>query len=37
MKVVLSTVGKFHAFDLARELHTHGALESIFTGYPRFK
>lgn len=30
-------MGKFHAFDLARELYAHGALEAIFTGYPRFK
>lgn len=37
MKVVLSTVGTFHVFDLARELHSRGALEAIFTGYPRFK
>ncbi len=37
MKVVLSTIGKFHTFDLARELWSHGALAAIFTGYPRFK
>jgi glycosyltransferase involved in cell wall biosynthesis len=37
MKVAISTLGKFHAFDLARELHARGALESIFTGYPNFK
>ena len=37
MKVVLSTVGKFHTFDLARELNTHGALEAVFSGYPAFK
>jgi glycosyltransferase involved in cell wall biosynthesis len=37
MRVVLSTAGKFHTFDLARELHARGALASIFTGYPRFK
>jgi len=37
MKVAISTIGKFHAFDLARELHARGALESIFTGYPIFK
>lgn len=37
MKVVLSTIGKFHTFDLARELHQHGHLQAIFTGYPRFK
>lgn len=37
MKVVLSTIGKFHTFDLARELHRHEALEAIFTAYPEFK
>jgi len=35
--VVLSTIGKFHTFDLARELYANGALAAIFTGYPRFK
>jgi len=37
MKVALSTPGKFHTFDLARELHARGALSCVFTGYPRFK
>lgn len=37
MRVVLSTIGKFHTFDLARELEHRGALTSLFTGYPRFK
>lgn len=37
MKIALSTVGKFHTFDLARELHARGALAGIFTGYPHFK
>jgi starch synthase len=37
MKVVLSVPGKFHTFDLARELHARAALSTIFTGYPRFK
>lgn len=37
MKVVLSTLGKFHTFDLARELFRHDALVAVFTGYPRFK
>ncbi|WP_317201419.1 glycosyltransferase [Janthinobacterium sp.] len=37
MKVVLSTIGKFHTFDLARQLERRGALSAIFTGYPRFK
>ncbi|MBT9463095.1 glycosyltransferase family 4 protein [Hydrogenophaga sp.] len=37
MKVALSVIGKFHTFDLARELHAHGALAVVLTGYPRFK
>jgi alpha-maltose-1-phosphate synthase len=37
MKVALSTIGKFHTFDLARQLHAQAALAAIFTGYPRFK
>jgi glycosyltransferase involved in cell wall biosynthesis len=37
MRVALSTIGKFHTFDLARELHAHGALRAVYTGYPRFK
>lgn len=36
-KVVLSTIGKFHSFDLARQLHVRNALQAIFTGYPSFK
>ncbi|MES2091915.1 MAG: glycosyltransferase family 4 protein [Pseudomonadota bacterium] len=37
MNVVLSVPGKFHTFDLARELHSRQSLGAIFTGYPRFK
>jgi hypothetical protein len=37
MKVAVSTIGKFHTFDLARELRRQDALAAIFTGYPRFK
>lgn len=37
MKIALSTPGKFHTFDLARELHSRGVLEAVFTGYPSFK
>lgn len=37
MKVALSTIGKFHTFDLARDLYARGALSVILTGYPRFK
>jgi len=37
MKVVLSSIGKFHTFDMARELLEHDALMRIYTGYPEFK
>jgi starch synthase len=37
MKVVLSTIGKFHTFDLARELVKRKVLYEIHTGYPGFK
>ncbi|MCO5397479.1 glycosyltransferase family 4 protein [Ralstonia soli] len=37
MKIVLSTIGKFHTFDLARELYARGHELTVFTGYPRFK
>ncbi len=37
MKVVMSSVGKFHSFDLARQLHRRGQLLRIHTGYPMFK
>ncbi len=37
MRVVLSTIGKFHSFDLARQIHERGALTAIFSGYPWFK
>ena len=37
MKAVLTTLGKFHSFDLARQLHARGALRMIYSGYPRFK
>ncbi len=37
MKVVLSVLGKFHTFDLARELYARGSLSRVFTGYPRYK
>ncbi len=37
MKIALSTIGKFHTFDLARELYKHGLLQVLFTGYPMFK
>jgi starch synthase len=37
MKVALSTIGRFHTFDLARELYRHNTLAGIWSGYPRFK
>jgi starch synthase len=37
MRVVVSTIGKFHTFDLARELLHQNVLAAVFTGYPRFK
>lgn len=36
-RVVQCCVGRFHHFDLARELHRRGAEVSVFTGYPRWK
>jgi glycosyltransferase involved in cell wall biosynthesis len=37
MKVTLSTLGKFHSFDLARQLYSRGALRAIYSAYPAFK
>jgi glycosyltransferase involved in cell wall biosynthesis len=37
MKVSLSTIGKFHTFDLGRQLQHRQALAAIYTGYPAFK
>jgi glycosyltransferase involved in cell wall biosynthesis len=37
MRVVLSTIGRFHTFDLARQIHRRGALTAIFSGYPWFR
>lgn len=37
MKVVLGTHGRFHIFDLARELQRHGVFGGIWTSYPRQK
>lgn len=37
MRIVVSAQGKFHHFDLARELHARGHLATLFTGYPRWK
>jgi starch synthase len=37
MRIILSTIGKFHSFDLARQMHKRGALTAIYSGYPWFK
>ncbi|WP_102227267.1 glycosyltransferase family 4 protein [Acidimangrovimonas sediminis] len=34
MKVVLSTVGRFHIFPLAREFEKLGVLERVYSGFP---
>ena len=34
MKVTIVVGGRWHAFDLARELHKHGHLLRIITNYP---
>src|SRR5436309_15330034 len=37
LRVVLATIGRFHSFDLARQMHKRSALAAIFSGYPWFK
>ncbi|NOQ14160.1 MAG: glycosyltransferase [Methyloprofundus sp.] len=37
MKVNIGVVGRFHAFDLARELKRHDLLNKLITTYPKFK
>ena len=37
VQVTIVVGGRWHAFDLARELHALGALHRIVTNYPRFK
>lgn len=36
MKVVISVHGRFHGFDLARELHCRNMLAAVLTTYPVF-
>ena len=36
MKVTIVVGGRWHAFDLARELHRHGHLHRLITNYPRW-
>lgn len=37
MKVCLSVPGRFHGFDLARELNKRGVLDCLITSYPKYK
>lgn len=37
MKVVASSIGKFHLFDLVKKLDEAGVDTTLFTGYPKFK
>jgi len=36
VKVAVSVMGRFHAFDLAAELERRGHLQQLVTSYPRF-
>ncbi len=37
MRVCISSVGRFHTFDLAREVARRGHLARLYTAYPRWK
>ncbi len=37
MKVSVGCQGRFHLFDLARQMYRLGHLAHLYTGYPRFK
>lgn len=37
MKVTQISIGRFHHFNLARQMEKHCLLEKIYTGYPKFK
>jgi glycosyltransferase involved in cell wall biosynthesis len=37
VRVVISSSGRFHMFDMARELAHHGLLHSLIADYPRWK
>jgi glycosyltransferase involved in cell wall biosynthesis len=36
MRITIVVGGRWHAFDLARELHRHGHLHRLITNYPRW-
>jgi hypothetical protein len=37
MRVTVSVGGRFHAFDLAKQLESRGALHQLITSYPAFE
>ena len=37
LRVIVSSIGRFHMFDLARELQRQGCLRRLYTAYPRWK
>jgi len=37
MRVSIACQGRFHMFDLARQMARFGHLQRLYTGYPRFK
>lgn len=37
MRVAISVLGRFHAFNLAYQMHKRSALAQLLTSYPRFK
>ncbi|MFC7334933.1 glycosyltransferase family 4 protein [Rhodocista pekingensis] len=37
MRITVSTIARFHSFDLAAQLQARGHLAAVFTGYPRGK
>ncbi|NOQ29833.1 MAG: glycosyltransferase [Helicobacteraceae bacterium] len=36
MKVIISVIGRFHAFDLAKQLQNHNVLNKLISTYPKF-
>jgi alpha-maltose-1-phosphate synthase len=37
VRVAIGCQGRFHLFDLARQMERLGRLQHLYTGYPRFK
>lgn len=37
MSIILSALSRYHVFDLAIQLQSHGVLDGLATGYPKFK